>query len=73
MAGLLGMECDQLKIPRPQWTRPEPLPDEWVVDEWVVTASKNPTAAWIARIKARTPDELAHLNLWVHRRDLERA
>lgn len=66
LAAVVGLECDRLGIPRPSWTRPEPL-----VDEWVVTTLPAPSERWLARIRAGTPEEFSRLGLWVHARDLE--
>ncbi|MCZ9880718.1 hypothetical protein [Arthrobacter sp. B2a2-09] len=66
LAAVVGRECDRLGIPRPPWTMPEPL-----AEEWVVTILPAPSEQWIARIRAGTPEEFSRLGLWVHARDLE--
>jgi hypothetical protein len=66
LAAVVGRECDRLGITRPAWTRPEPL-----MEEWVVTTLPAPSARWLARIRAGTPEEFSRLGLWVHARDLE--
>ncbi|MFB9819173.1 hypothetical protein [Arthrobacter ramosus] len=66
LAAVVGRECDRLGIPRPPWTKPEPL-----AEEWVVTTLAAPSEQWIARIRAGTPEEFSRLGLWVHARDLE--
>lgn len=66
LAAVVGRECDRLGIPRPLWTSPEPLEEEWVV-----TTLPAPSDKWLARIRAGTPEEFSRLGLWVHVRDLE--
>jgi hypothetical protein len=63
LAAVVGRECDRFGIPRPPWTRPEPL-----AEEWVVTTLPAPSKQWLARIRAGTPEEFSRLNLWVHAR-----
>jgi hypothetical protein len=66
LAAVIGRECDRLGIPRPPWTTPEPL-----AEEWVVTTLPAPSEQWLARTRAGTPAEFSRLGLWVHARDLE--
>jgi hypothetical protein len=66
LAAVVGRECDRLGIPRPAWTAPEPL-----AEDWVVTTLPGPSERWLARIRAGTPEEFSRLGLWVHARDLE--
>ncbi|WP_284989496.1 hypothetical protein [Arthrobacter sp. efr-133-TYG-120] len=66
LAAVIGRECDRLGIPKPPWTQPKPLEDEWVV-----TVLPNATERWLARIKSGTPVEFSRLGLWIHARDLE--
>jgi hypothetical protein len=66
LAAVVGRECDRLGIPRPDWTTPEPL-----AEEWVVTTLPAPSEQWLARTRAGTPEEFSRLGLWVHARDLE--
>ena len=66
LAAVIGRECGRLGIPRPPWTAPEPL-----AEEWVVTTLPAPSERWLARIRAGTPEEFSRLGLWVHARDLE--
>lgn len=66
LAAVVGRECDRLGIPRPPWTSPKPL-----AEQWVVTTLPAPSEKWLARIKAGTPEEFSRLRLWVHVLDLE--
>ena len=66
LAVVVGRECDRLGVPRPPWTKPEPL-----AEEWVVTILPAPSEQWIAKIRAGTPNEFSSLGLWVHARHLE--
>jgi len=66
LAAVAGRECDRLGMTRPPWTTPEPLEEEWVV-----TTLPAPSARWLARIRAGTPEEFSRLGLWVHALDLE--
>lgn len=66
LAAVVGRECDRLGIPRPPWTRPDPL-----AEEWVVTTLPAPSEWWLARVRGGTPEEFSRLGLWVHARDLE--
>lgn len=66
LAAVVGRECDRLGISRPQWTKPAPL-----AEDWVVTTLPAPSERWLVRIRAGTPEEFSRLGLWVHARDLE--
>ncbi|MFK4298470.1 hypothetical protein ABH924_003639 [Arthrobacter sp. GAS37] len=66
LAAVIGRECDRLGIPKPPWTQPKPL-----AEEWVVTVLPNATERWLARIKSGTPAEFSRLGIWIHARDLE--
>lgn len=66
LAAVIGRECDRAGIPRPAWTTPEPLDQDWIV-----TSLPNPSAAWLQRIKDRTPEEFSRLRLWVDPANLE--
>lgn len=66
LAAVIGRECNRLGRPRPPWTMPAPL-----AEEWVVTTLPAPTERWMARIRSGTPEEFSRLGLWVHARDLE--
>lgn len=65
-AGVVGRECTRLGIPRPTWTLPEPL-----TEEWIVTTLPAPSQDWLAGIKRGTPEEFARLGLFIRARDLE--
>lgn len=66
LAAVIGRECERLGIPKPAWTQPKPL-----TEEWVVTTLPNATEEWLARIKSGTPVEFSRLGIWIHARDLE--
>jgi len=66
LAAVIGRECDRFGMPRPTWTTPRPL-----AEEWVVTTLPAPSEQWLARIRAGTPEDFSRLRLWVHARDLE--
>jgi hypothetical protein len=66
LAAVIGRECERLGIPKPPWTQPKPL-----AEEWVVTTLPTPTEGWLARIKSGTPVEFPRLGIWIHARDLE--
>jgi hypothetical protein len=66
LAAVIGRECERLGIPKPPWTQPKPL-----AEEWVVTILPNATERWLARIKSGTPVEFSRLGIWIHARDLE--
>lgn len=66
LAAVVGRECDLIGIPKPPWTQPQPL-----AEEWVVTTLPNATERWLARIKSGTPVEFSRLGIWIHARDLE--
>lgn len=66
LAAVIGRECGRLGIPKPAWTQPIPL-----AEEWVVTILPTPTERWLARIKSGAPVEFSRLGIWIHARDLE--
>ncbi|MFF2298494.1 hypothetical protein [Arthrobacter sp. NPDC058127] len=66
LAAVVGRESDRLGIPKPAWTQPKPL-----AEEWIVTTLPNATERWLARIKSGTPVEFSRLGIWIHARDLE--
>ena len=66
LAAVIGRECERLGIPKPPWTQPNPL-----AEEWAVTTLPNATERWLARIKSGTPVEFSRLGIWIRARDLE--
>ena len=68
LALAVGSECERRCVERPRWTRPLPLEREWVA-----TALSEPSEAWVARVKARTPLEYSKLGLWFDPRNLDSA
>ncbi|MEZ2392134.1 hypothetical protein AB6813_21850 [bacterium RCC_150] len=66
LAAVIGRECERLGIPKPPWTQPKAL-----AEDWVVTILPNATERWLARIKSGTPVEFSRLGIWIHARDLE--
>ncbi|MFF2246200.1 hypothetical protein ACFVTM_18720 [Arthrobacter sp. NPDC058130] len=66
LAAVIGRECERLGIPKPPWTQPKPL-----AEEWVVTTLPNATERSLARIRSGTPVEFSRLGIWIHARDLD--
>jgi hypothetical protein len=63
LAASIGRECTILKIDRPSWTDPKPLPEEWHPSTF------DPSEAWLKKIRRSKSEFMAHYNILIRDKD----